>query len=392
MSEHNTFNAATTGSNDDANQAIDDQSNCVDTSGRMDVSDGNGDGTSMNDSFNGNHGNGDDKQSNANSSMRTIDEEKPSEFDGLRDDEIIAMMNNQSEQLQNEGKNDDNAHHNEDFAVAYSGDTAMMESNPNGSNAHHYYDSHNDQDFDNASTASQGASEGGDSNYSDGTFHDNENGKMRIASSSSSDEAASWFEKAKNAASENSTPQASNTTNDEEGREEAKQLKGGHKASGGLQDLQDASSESTQIMKDISSKLDEKLDSTRLLTKRLLEEMTVYVQSLQTVASEYQRIRESELRESQRLDAVEPEVNGASGMLLGGESGEFIGTSIEQQKQQKAPSSESRHRRHSLPKEEHRPMRPRRDRPLTPIVGNRRRSKIDRDGKENHASHRRSFG
>ena len=78
MSEHNTFNAATTGSNDDANQAIDDQSNCVDTSGRMDVSDGNGDGTSMNDSFNGNHGNGDDKQSNANSSKVMQAQAKPS--------------------------------------------------------------------------------------------------------------------------------------------------------------------------------------------------------------------------------------------------------------------------------------------------------------------------
>ena len=388
MSEQNTVNAATTGSNDDANQAIDDQSNRVDTSSRMDVSDS--DDASMNNSFNGNHGNG-DKQSNADSSMRTIDEEKPSKFDKLGDDEIIAMMNNHIEEVQHEEKNDDNVHHNEDFGVAYSGDTAMMESNPNGSSVNHYYDGHNDQDYDNASAASQGASEGGDSNYSDGTFHGNNNGNMRMDSSSPSDAAASWF-KAKNTASKTSTPQASNTTNDEEGREQARKVKVGHKASGGLEELQAASAESTQIMKDISSKLDEKLDSTRLLTKRLLEEMTVYVQSLQIVVSEYQRIRKFELRESQRLDAVEPEVNGASGMLLGGESGEFIGSIIEQQKQEKPPSTESHHRRHSLPNEEQRPMRPHRDRPLTPIIGNRRRSKIDRDGKENHASHRRSFG
>eukprot|EP00536_Pseudo-nitzschia_multiseries_P006544 jgi/Psemu1/15571/gm1.15571_g len=81
-------------------------------------------------------------------------------------------------------------------------------------------------------------------------------------------------------------------------------------------DHQGASFCSDTIMREISSKLDDKLNNTHLVTKKLLQEMTVFVRSLESIDSNYNRIRELEMAESQRIDGVEPDVNDANGLVV----------------------------------------------------------------------------
>jgi hypothetical protein len=389
MSDHNAtpFTAATTSDNESNLEANK-------TSGNDCVS---GDDPSMlMNSFGVNLDN-DDKNDDK---MRTIDEEKPSEFDDpLREEEMnMKMMDEYSEAVvadKDSTSNDASSNtSNGNFGVSYSDDILMMDSNSN------------------SNSNSNGNSNGSRHNHGS-------HGKsgLRIDSSSSSSalgEAAapSWFAAVKHAATKPSTPTTSNLTNDnggkhqegngfeKEGRQESEQQQ---------QQQEDISSESTEMMQDISAKLDDKLNNTRLLAKRLLQEMTIYVQSLETVANEYGRIRESELRESQRLDAVEPEVNGASGMLLAsagagnGDGGEgFFVTSDTGARQPSPPlvgqGLGHRYKRHchSSPKELQLQQDSRSTtRPLTPTVGNRRSSSNNgRDGgtgKENYDSLRPSF-
>ena len=382
MSDHNNTTTFTSATNSNSDSNSDSNIDANKTSGNDRVG---GDDASMPMNSFGENLDNDDKNDEK---MRTIDEEKPSEFDDpLREEEMMnmAIMDDYSEVLPDKDRTNNDATintTNSNFGVPYSANILMMDSNSNSNSSRHNHGSHG-------------------------------NGGLRIDASSSSslgEEAApSWFAAVKVAATKPSTPTTSNLTNDNSGRHQEGNgfEKEGHQESEQQQQQQqqeDVSSESTEMMQDISAKLDDKLNNTRLLAKRLLQEMTIYVQSLETVANEYGRIRESELRESQRLDAVEPEVNGASGMLLasaGAGNGDGFFVASDTGARQPSPPLVGqglghRYKRHchSSPKQLQQYARSA-TRPLTPIVGNRRSSSDNgRDGgtgKENYDSLRPSF-
>eukprot|EP00980_Cylindrotheca_fusiformis_P014363 scaffold3827_cov179-Cylindrotheca_fusiformis.AAC.27 len=62
--------------------------------------------------------------------------------------------------------------------------------------------------------------------------------------------------------------------------------------------------------------LDDKLQGVREWCKKLLQEITVYVQVTAKTQEEYSRIQRLEHQESDRLDRVEPDVKGATSHLL----------------------------------------------------------------------------
>lgn len=322
--------------------------------------------------------------------MRTIDEENPSEFDSSHEQERMAVLDNYLGSAEKHTDNNDNVGVNDDFGASYDPhDTDMMDST---------YDNNNDYADD--PSASQPASEYGDQQYGSGNYHT----QLRIDTSSSPQDAANaWYGAAKDEAATPSPHTGLNVTNATgERHREDEAFAFEHQEHAEEAEPQDEIQEPTpspdesatnEIVQELSSKLDERLQNTRLLAKTLLQEMTIYAASLEAVANEYGRIREAELLESQRLDVMEPEVTGASGMLLASAAsghGGFPADDNESmpppQQHPPPPSMAGIHRRHSSPLKE-RPMRPHRDRPLTPIVGNRRRG----TGKENYGSLRRSF-
>lgn len=71
-------------------------------------------------------------------------------------------------------------------------------------------------------------------------------------------------------------------------------------------------SEYEVIARDVAFVLDKKLENARAWTKKLLREITVYVKTLEEVQKEYTRVQQLEHQESNRLDQVEPEVQGAT--------------------------------------------------------------------------------
>jgi hypothetical protein len=462
MSDHNTtFTAATSSDSDgdgdsniDANKTSGGGYDYVDGPRKSNDRVSGNDASMLMNSFGEKFDNDGKNNKTQSSSMRTIDEEKSSEIDDpCCEEEIMAMMDDYSGVADKGSTNNDTTINiNGNFGVSYSADTVMMDSNSIGNSARHHYgnnnnnNNNNNKDCGNATAASQIATGNGDDHHpshSRGSFlghghghgHGHGNGGLRIdASSSSSGEvtAPSWFAAVKDAATKPSTPTINNLTNDNGGRhqEENRFEKEGHQESEQRQQQQqqqEETSESTEMMQDISAKLNDKLNNTRLLAKRLLQEMTVYVQSLETVANEYGRIRESELRESQRLDAVEPEVNGASGMLLAsaagpgastgvgvgvgngdGDGGEGFFVASDTGARQPSPPLVGqglghRYKRHchASPKQQQQQQQQQQHqhalpttRPLTPVVGNRRSSDnglVGGTGKENYDSLRRSF-
>jgi hypothetical protein len=78
----------------------------------------------------------------------------------------------------------------------------------------------------------------------------------------------------------------------------------------------ESKSEFDAIAREAALLLDKKLENNRVWVQRLLHEMTVYAQSLSEVHSSYCHIQELEHNESQRLDQVEPDVQGATSHLL----------------------------------------------------------------------------
>jgi hypothetical protein len=75
-------------------------------------------------------------------------------------------------------------------------------------------------------------------------------------------------------------------------------------------------SEYDTIARETAFLLDKKLDNTRVWAKKLLREITVYVKTLEDVQTEYVRVQRLEHEESDRLDQVEPDVQGATTHLL----------------------------------------------------------------------------
>jgi hypothetical protein len=147
-------------------------------------------------------------------------------------------------------------------------------------------------------------------------FQRRRNGNLQIDTSSNGQQHPSWLGAVKDVATNSSS-----NDDDEIGEEQEVQQQQREEEGGGLeisnqnQNQQEqassssSSSETTTLIQDISEKLDDKLNNTRLLAKKLLQEITVYVQSLEKVENKYSRIAELENNESLRLDVVEPEVS-----------------------------------------------------------------------------------
>lgn len=70
------------------------------------------------------------------------------------------------------------------------------------------------------------------------------------------------------------------------------------------------------IAREAALLLEKKLENNRVWVQRLLQEMTAYAQALSDVHSSYCHVQELEHNESQRLDQVEPDVQGATSHLL----------------------------------------------------------------------------
>lgn len=70
-------------------------------------------------------------------------------------------------------------------------------------------------------------------------------------------------------------------------------------------------SEFDAITRDAAVLLEKKLANTKGWAKKLLQEITVYVETVQQAKAEYMRVQRLEHEESNRLDLVEPEVHGA---------------------------------------------------------------------------------
>jgi hypothetical protein len=71
-------------------------------------------------------------------------------------------------------------------------------------------------------------------------------------------------------------------------------------------------SEFDAITRDAALLLEKKLANTKGWAKKLLQEITVYVETVEQAQTEYIRVQRLEHEESKRLDQVEPEVHGAT--------------------------------------------------------------------------------
>jgi hypothetical protein len=110
-----------------------------------------------------------------------------------------------------------------------------------------------------------------------------------------------------------------NMEHDDQNNNSSNMMKTATTTTGGLKnDKEEPSQESEYdvIARDAAFLLDKKLDNTRAWTKKLLREITVYVKTLEGVQEEYVRVQGLEHQESDRLDQVEPDVQGATSHLL----------------------------------------------------------------------------
>lgn len=78
-----------------------------------------------------------------------------------------------------------------------------------------------------------------------------------------------------------------------------------------------AASPADDITREAGIVLENKVQEVQEWCKKLLEEITVYVQVANKTNEEYLRIQQLEHQESERLDRVEPDVKGATSQLLG---------------------------------------------------------------------------
>ncbi len=327
----------------------------------------------------------DDAKRDPNSIMKTILEgEKPPDFHPLREEEIMAMTNEFSKEIDDQNKHIYDSSASDTFVIPPAADgAALMDSTTVDGN-----DKNNDSDS--APVASQSTCGGGDPFFG----HDNDESRIALSLSSGREHLiGSYLGPSDEDIAPKAFPRTANNVNKNGDQPESKN--GGQQESGELE----PSAATQHLIQNVSSDLDQKLDNVRSWTKRLLQELSVYVTSNNAVTSEYGRIREEEGAEKNRLDGLESNVNGASTDVVRrsiGERGTPIATTptpIQRGKQQQRVPPGNRHRRHSLgPSNE--ALQPHCDRPLTPKMTNkRRRSCFDRiGGKENRGKKRVSFG
>ena len=327
------------------------------------------------------------------SNMSTIDEDAPSEFDPRHEQTMMAVDTMEDYSGATDKINDLEPHYEpkmmavdtmEDYSGAtdkindiddfgtfddsYSSDAIIMGANPNGNIARHGSSGSDSKKNSNYAITSPTTVGNGKNHFATqrrGSIVRRTNDGLRIdASSSGENVAPSWFGSANDAATK--TPLPKNITT---GQGEGQQIEGQQDLEG-HQEQPAISSETAELIQDISTKLDYRLKNIRNLTKTLLQEMTVYAKSNESCESVYNRVKESEFKESERLNVVEPEVIKSSEMLLSGKASVGNGDSF---------------RRHSFPKQQANRFH---TRPSAPIIGN---SRQDDNGKENYDSQRRSF-
>lgn len=86
----------------------------------------------------------------------------------------------------------------------------------------------------------------------------------------------------------------------------------------GKSSAKEGGSPADDITREAGIVLENKVQEVQEWCKKLLEEITVYVQVANKTNEEYLRIQQLEHQESERLDGVEPDVKGATSQLLGG--------------------------------------------------------------------------
>ena len=70
------------------------------------------------------------------------------------------------------------------------------------------------------------------------------------------------------------------------------------------------------IVRQTQIALNQKLENNKMWAQKLLAEVAVFSKTLAGVHAEYARIQEQEQQEAQRLDQVEPDVQGATSQML----------------------------------------------------------------------------
>ncbi|CAJ1893081.1 unnamed protein product [Cylindrotheca closterium] len=88
-------------------------------------------------------------------------------------------------------------------------------------------------------------------------------------------------------------------------------------ANASANDAKEAASPADDISREAGIILENKIQEVQEWCKKLLEEITVYVQVANKTNEEFLRIQKLEHQESERLDRVEPDVKGATSQLLG---------------------------------------------------------------------------
>ena len=76
------------------------------------------------------------------------------------------------------------------------------------------------------------------------------------------------------------------------------------------------SSELDTLTQNAALLMEKKLDSTKAWAQRLVQEITIYVQTMEEVHADYLQVQAAELEESARLDQLEPDVQGATFNLV----------------------------------------------------------------------------
>ena len=253
-----------------------------------------------------------------NHNMEAIDEEQTTEFDHPRHQgEMMAMMEEYSDDNDGVGVGGDNDRDRDEDVLNVNGNTNDDD------------DDNNRENYDATTTTTTTMMDTSDSNKIasssscqtsvDGVdgdrrpFQRRRNGNLQIDTSSSNGQHPSWLGAVKDVANNSSSNDDENGGEEQEQEQEQRGEKGLEPSNQNQQEQasssSSSSSETTDLIQDISEKLDDKLNNTRLLAKKLLQEITVYVQSLEQVENKYSRIVELENNESLRLDVVEPEVS-----------------------------------------------------------------------------------
>lgn len=85
---------------------------------------------------------------------------------------------------------------------------------------------------------------------------------------------------------------------------------------GATTDSNPSTSEFDAILQEAAMLVDKKLANNRNWSNKLLQEMTLYANTLRESHAQYVRVQNLEHKESERLDQVEPDVRGATSHML----------------------------------------------------------------------------